>query len=93
MLSQRVLLRGVVHKNNLQILQIFVLWRLNEVVLHDDVAMNRKRIVVNRELLERCSVGVPPQLKAVPLPILHEVVSVLILRHEEVIVEAGCFEI
>lgn len=55
-LTERVLFGGILQEADLQILQLLVLWRLDEVVLHQDIIVNRKRIIVDRELLKRSAV-------------------------------------
>ena len=76
----------------MQIFQLLLIRRLDEAVLYHLLVVNREGIVIEWKLLERRTIGVPVQLEPVVLPVLLEVVSVLILRHEDVVGVAAGFE-
>lgn len=64
-----------------------------EVLVEDYVAVNWERVVVNRKLLKWRAVRMPLQSEPVMNLVLRKVVRVLILRQEEVIVEAACVQV
>lgn len=89
---QRVLLRGVEHEADLQIVKVLALRRFDEIFFHGNIGVDWEGVIVDGELLERRAVGVSVQPEAMLFFFLLVVVGVLVLREEEVIVEAASFE-